>query len=134
LDLLKEGCMRRLYVALALLLLCPLPSFAQSIQPPSNPVVFCGTQAAPVASSYQLIFDGAAPVALTMDATVNAACPSGTTHSFSVVAAKFTVGNHTLVVRAINTFGSTDGPVYTVTVGIAPGPFEIKAVIGPGGE
>src|SRR5690242_14858873 len=103
--------MRRVVLALALLLACSSPSFAQSIPPPTNPVVFCGTQAAPVASSYQLIFDGAAPVALTMDATVNAACPSGTTHSFSVAAAKFTVGNHTLVVRAINAFGSTDGPV-----------------------
>lgn len=106
-------------------------ALAQTIPPPTNPVVFCGTQALPEATSYQLAFDGGAFEALTMDAAVNAGCPAGTTHSFSVVANRFTVGTHTLQVKSINAFGQTDGPVYTVTVGIAPGPFTIHAVIGP---
>ena len=110
-------------------LLFALVFSAQAIPPPTGPVVFCGQQAAPEASSYLLVFNGGAPEPLTMDASPDAACPTGTTNSFRLAAARFTVGNHTLLVRAVNTFGSTDGPVYDVTVGIAPGKFTITAVI-----
>lgn len=128
---------RMLFVWLAcvvvLVSLSVAPARAQQIPPPSGPVVFCGTQAAPDATSYQLVFDNGAPEVLTMDGTVNAACPAGTTHSFSQPASRFTVGQHTVKVLAINAFGSTEGPVYTVTVGIAPGPFTVIAIVPPGG-
>jgi hypothetical protein len=105
-------------------------AFAQGSQfpPPPGPVTFCGTQAPPVATSYQLVFDGAAPEAITPAAPV-AACPAGSTHSFTLPPARFTVGAHTVRLVATNAFGSTTGPIYTVTVGIAPGPFTITAVI-----
>jgi hypothetical protein len=107
---------------------------AQSIPAPTNPVVFCGAQTPPPASTYQLLFDNGAPEALTMDATLDSACPAGSTHSFRLPASRFTVGNHTVQVRAVNTFGSTLGPVYTVQVGIAPGPFSITGVVVSGGQ
>lgn len=111
------------------LLLFPAIVLAQNIPPPTNPVLFCGTQAAPAADTYMLVFDGGAPEPLTMDATKNALCPASSTHSFTLAASRFTVGQHTLVVRAVNAFGTTVGPVYNVLVGIAPGPFSIDAVI-----
>ena len=100
--------------------------------PPTGPVIFCGEQLAPAADTYTLIFDAGAPEPLTMDAEVAAACPAGTTHSFELPAARFPVGTHTLRIVAANAFGSTTGPLYTVLVGIAPGPFEIRAVLPPG--
>ena len=105
---------------------------AQQIPQPTGPVTFCGAQAAPAADSYTVAVDGGAPVALTMDATLHPACPAGSTHSFQVAAASFPIGNHTLVVRGTNAFGTTVGPAYAVTVGIAPGAFTISAVIPPG--
>lgn len=124
--------MLRFLLSVLLLLVFVGEGLAQtSMPPPENPVVFCGTQASPVADSHELIFDGGAPEALTMDATLNAACPGGSTHSFAVSAARFTVGNHTVQVRGANAFGSTDGPVYSVQVGIAPGQFSINAIIAP---
>lgn len=116
--------------ALALILGVSTTAAAQSqFPPPANPVTICGTQAAPVAVSYQLIFDGAAPEAVTLAAPAAAACPVGSTHSFTLPAARFTVGVHTVVIRATNAFGSTNGPSYTITVGIAPGQFTVGAVI-----
>lgn len=103
---------------------------AQSSQfpPPAGPVTICGTQTAPNADTYQLVFDGGAPEPVSLTAP-DAACPAGSTHSFALPAARFTVGQHTLQVIATNAFGSTTGPAYTVTVGIAPGPFTITAVV-----
>jgi hypothetical protein len=120
-------------IAIALLAaVLSAPALAQtSMPPPANPVVFCGAQATPNADSYELIFDGGAPEPLAMDATLNAACPGGSTHSFSQPASRFTVGAHTLIVRGTNPFGSTDGPQYNVLVGIMPGQFTINAVIAP---
>jgi len=105
------------------------------IPPPSGPVIFCAEQTPPAADRYQLRFDGGALEPLTMDAALDPACASvsGATHSFRLPAARFTVGTHTLQVRATNAFGSTDGPVFSVVVGIAPGPLTIKAVIAPSG-
>lgn len=105
-----------------------LPAFGQAIPTPSNPVAFCGTQASPSADAYQLIFDGGAPESLTMDSTKNPACPAGSTHSFSVAASRFVPGQHVLMVRGVNPFGATDGPVYVVTVGVAPGQFTIDTM------
>ena len=102
---------------------------AQQIPPPAGPVTFCGVQAAPAADTYQLVFDGGAPEALTMDATVHSMCPVGTTHSFQIPAMRFTVGSHTVQVVGTNPFGTTAGPVYAVEVGIKPGEFTINAVI-----
>lgn len=107
---------------------------AQQIPQPTGPVTFCGTQAAPAADSYTVAVDGGTPVPLTMDATLNPACPAGSTHSFQVAAASFPIGTHTVVVRAVNAFGTTVGPAYTVQVGIAPGQFTVTAVIPPPGE
>ena len=125
--------MRSSLLIVGILLLSVTDLAAQSIPPPTGPVVFCGTQAQPDAVSYQLVFDGGAPEPLAMDAAKNAACAASDTHSFQVPAARFTVGNHTAVVRATNTFGTTVGPTYTITVGIAPGQFTITAVVPPSG-
>lgn len=123
--------MKRLILSLlSLLLWLPASSEAQ-IQPPAGPVTFCGTQAAPVADSYSVVVDGGAPQPLTTTAPV-AACPAGATHSFTLPAALFPIGTHTVIVRATNTFGSTAGPAYQVVVGIAPGQFTVTAVIPPG--
>lgn len=122
------------------------PASAQggAIPQPSGPVAFCGTQAAPIADSYQFIFDGGAPEAVTMTTPGDPAgnplrtfCDAnapGWTHSFSIPAARFVVGTHTVIVRAINAFGSTNGPSFAVTVGIAPGPFTINGVGVPPAE
>lgn len=107
---------------------------AQQIPQPTGPVTFCGVQAAPAADSYTVAVDGGTPVPLTMDATLNAACPAGSTHSFQVAASSFPIGNHTLVVRGTNPFGTTVGPTYAVVVGIAPGTFTITAIVPPAGE
>lgn len=103
---------------------------AQQFPPPTGPVTFCGTQTPPNADSYTLVFDGGAPEAVTLAAPV-AACPNGSTHSFTIPAARFTVGQHTVRIRATNAFDTTAGPIYTVTVGVAPGPFTVNAVIPP---
>lgn len=99
---------------------------------PSGPVTFCGAQAAPAADSYTVSVDGGAAAPLTMSATPDSRCPAGTSHSFTLPAASFPVGTHTVTVRAVNAFGTTAGPAYTVTVGIAPGAFTVTAVIPPG--
>lgn len=114
-------------------LVTALPASAQ-IPPPSGPVTFCGTQALPAATSYTVAVDAATPAPLTMAATVAAACPAGATHSFTLAAALFPIGTHTVVVRSVNAFGTTTGPAFTVTVGIAPGVFTITALIPPAGE
>lgn len=104
--------------------------------PPANPVAFCGVQTAPDADSYQLVFDGAAPEAVTVSTPANApanllafcnANQPGWTHGFTVAANRFTVGTHTVALRGTNPFGSTTGPAYNVVVGIAPGQFTIGA-------
>lgn len=117
---------------LSLVLWLPASSEAQ-IQPPSGPVTFCGVQAAPVADTYTVTVDSGAPQAITMAAPV-AACPAGATHSFTLPAALFPIGSHTLVVHGTNAFGSTTGQSYAVVVGIAPGQFTIIATIPPAGE
>lgn len=120
-------------LTIALLLFLPVSAVAQ-IPQPSGPVVFCGVQAAPVAESYQLVFNGGTPEALVMDATIDPGCPVGSTHSFRLPAARFTVGKHEIRVTATNSFGATDGPAYSVVVGIRPGQFTITALIGGGGQ
>lgn len=121
--------MRRLFLGCLLSLLVGATLGAQQIPPPAGPVTFCGVQSAPAADTYQLVFDGGAPEALTMDATTHSMCPAGTTHSFQIPAARFTVGAHSVQVIGANAFGSTPGPVYAVEVGIAPGSFTVNAVI-----
>lgn len=121
-----------LLVLCSLALAVPVTVQAQ-IQPPSGPVTFCGTQAPPAADSYTVSVDGAAAQPLTVSAPV-AACPAGSTHSFTLPASLFPIGNHTVRVTSINAFGSTAGPDYNVTVGIAPGVFTVTAVIPPAGE
>jgi hypothetical protein len=113
---------------LVLLLLMTGQAWAQ-IPVPAGPVLVCGSQAMPSADSYQVAFDGGAPTAVTMEAAVDSACPAGSTHSFRLAPALFTIGQHTIAVAGSNAFGSTTGPTFTVTVGIAPGPFTIGAVI-----
>lgn len=122
--------LRSILMALCAALLLPVSSPAQ-IPVPSGPVTFCGTQAAPAASSYTVTVDAGAAQALTMTATVDSRCPQGSTHSFTLPASLFTVGAHSVRVTAVNTFGTTPGPVYSVTVGIAPGQFTVSAVLPP---
>lgn len=122
----------RCVMAAVVVLVCASFASAQSqFPPPAGPVTICGSQAAPNADSYQLVFDGGAPEAVTLTAPAAAGCPGGSTHSFTLPAARFTVGAHTLALIATNQFGSTTGPAFTVTVGIAPGPFNVTAVIPP---
>lgn len=123
--------MRRSLWLFVAILGVPALAGAQQIPPPTDPVPFCGTQASPAADSYTVSVDGGAAQPLTMDATPNAGCAAGET-SFTLPASFFTVGSHTVAVTARNTFGSTPGPAYTVTVGIAPGAFTITRVIPPG--
>jgi hypothetical protein len=116
----------------ALALVVPALAGAQSIPPPTGPVTFCGTQAAPAATAYTVSVDGGAAAPLTMTAPPASACPSGATHSFTLPASIFTVGTHRVVVTAANSFGSTAGPEYQVVVGIRPGQFTVTAVVPPG--
>ncbi len=117
-------------LAVLVALLLPAAARAQSIPPPAGPVTICGTQAAPAATSYQLVFDAGAPEAVTLTAPAAAACPSGSTHSFTIAAARFPVGQHSVKVLPINTFGTTTtSPSISITVGIAPGAFTPTAVI-----
>lgn len=102
------------------------------VVPPAGPLTVCFTQPPPAADSYQLIFDGAAPEAVTTTAPV-AGCQSGSTHAISVPASKFTVGTHTIVIRATNAFGATDSDPHTVVVGIRPGKPTIGGVVTPEG-
>ena len=124
--------MRHWFVVGVLVLGLAAGPLAQAIPPPTQPVLFCGTQAPPTATSYQLVFDGGAPEPLTMAATMDTSCPAGSTHSFTVPAARFTVGQHTVLVRSTNNFGTTAGPAYTVTVGVAPGAFTVTGIKTPG--
>lgn len=112
----------------------PVSSADAQILPPAGPVTFCGTQATPTADSYTVSVDGGAATPLSMSATIDSRCPAGTTHSFTLPAAAFPIGQHTVAVTASNAFGATAGPVYTVTVGIAPGAFTVVAVLPPAGE
>lgn len=128
---------RSLVLTLLLLsaaLALPASSANAQIAVPSGPVTFCGTQAAPVADTYTVQIDGGVAQPLTMAASLDARCPAGSTHSFTLPASLFAVGTHTVRVRASNEYGSTDGPAYTVTVGIAPGPFTVTSVLPPQGE
>lgn len=125
----------KIWIPLVLSLLLSLPASSEAqIQPPSGPVTFCGTQAAPAANTYTVVVDGGAPQTLTMTAPPVAACPAGATHSFTLPAALFTVGTHRVTVVSTNSFGSTTGPEYSVVVGIRPGAFTVTAVIPPSGE
>lgn len=126
--------MRSLILTIALLVAVAVPTVAQQIPQPTGPVTFCGTQALPTADTYTVSVDGGAAQALTMSASVDARCPGGTSHSFTLPATLFPIGNHSVQVTAINQFGSTAGPTYSVTVGIAPGAFTITAVLPPAGE
>jgi len=117
-------------VALSAVLLLPVLSSAQ-IQPPTGPVTFCAVQTPPTADSYTVSVDGGTALPTTFAAPV-AACPAGSTHSFTLAASLFPLGSHTIVVTATNAFGSTTGPQYSVVVGIAPGQVTITAVIPPG--
>lgn len=120
-----------LLLACCALLSLPASSAAQ-IQPPTGPVVFCGTQATPNPDTYTVSVDGGAAAPLTMDATLNAACPAGSTHSFQLPAASFPIGSHVVRVTATNAFGATAGNAFAVVVGIAPGQFTITALVPPG--
>lgn len=116
---------------IVLALLGPAPAAAQvSMPPPANPVTVCGTQAAPAASSYQLVFDGGAPEAVTVATPPDARCPSGSSGSFTVPASRFTLGDHTIRLIPTNAFGSNmASPAFPVAVGLAPGPFTVTAVL-----
>lgn len=116
-------------VALLICLLVASSAFAQQpIPPPAGPVLFCVAQTPPEATSYRLIVDGGAPQAVTMGAPV-AACPAGTTHTFTLPPATFPIGTHTVSVVSVNEFGETAGPVHTIVVGIKPGEARVVAVI-----
>lgn len=123
---------RNLVLTLLLLLAAlalPASSADAQIPTPSGPVTFCGTQAPPTADTYTVVVDGAPAAPITMAPSVDSRCPAGSTHSFTLPANLFTVGTHTVIVRAVNQFGATDGPQYAVVVGIAPGAFTMTAVI-----
>lgn len=106
--------------------------------PPSTPVAACFTQPSPVAESHQLIFDGGAPEALetitpaSPDSPTKAACNGAGvtwTHAATIPAARFTLGEHTVQIRAVNAFGQTLGNVFNAVIGIAPGPPTITAIV-----
>jgi hypothetical protein len=120
----------RAVLALALATLAAPAAAQSSFPPPPGPVTVCGTQAAPVATSYQLVFDGGAPEAVTLTAPAAAVCPGPSTHSFTIPAARFTVGTHTVKLIPANAFGSNaTSTAFTATVGIAPGTFSVTAIL-----
>jgi hypothetical protein len=106
---------------------------------PSAPVVFCGVQAAPAASSHKVQFDSGTPEDVQMVtptttgtsgaivAWCNANAPAGWTHAFTLPAARFTLGDHAVVVLSINSFGQTTGIAWAINIGIKPGPFAVTA-------
>jgi hypothetical protein len=105
--------------------------WAQATLPvPTAPLTVCVNQPLPPATSYQLVFDGGAPEAVTVTAADAAKCKTTDTGSFTVAAARWTVGQHTLRLNAVNAGGSTQGPVFTITIQ-APKPGEpaITAVV-----
>jgi hypothetical protein len=98
--------------------------WAQATLPvPTNPLTVCISQVLPPASSYQLVFDNGAPEAVTVTAADAAKCKTSDTGSFTVAAARWTAGQHTLRLNAVNAGGTTPGPVFTVTIQ-APKPGE----------
>lgn len=101
---------------------------AQQIPPPSGPVLFCGVQNGQAPDVYRVSVDGMAPEPLTMDAAVHPECEATATHSFQLTGTRFPLGNHIVVVYAVNEFGATPGNEYQVQVGIAPGQFTITSV------
>ncbi len=118
------------WTSAALLAVAVNASAQSQVPPPTGPLTVCFTQPPPTADSYQLIFDGAAPE--TAVAAPITACPSGTTHALAVPAARFTVGTHTIVIRATNAFGVTESDPHTVVVGIRPGKPVVSGVVTPG--
>lgn len=101
---------------------------AQQFPPPTGPVTFCFTQAAPPATSWATIVDGVGPTAMTLDSPMDSRCSGASTHSFKLAASLFQIGSHIVVVRSTNTFGSVNGPEFTVVVGLAPGQGTITGV------
>jgi hypothetical protein len=127
--------MKQILTALFVLGLAGAAS-AQTIPQPSGPVAFCGVQASPTATSHKVSFNGGTPedvafVTPTSTGAVvdfcNANAPKGWTHAFTLPAARFTIGKHTVVVISINQFGQTSGPVWVTEVGIKPGPLTVTA-------
>lgn len=122
----------RISIGLSVVMLLALASTASAqsqIPPPTGPVIVCVTQAAPLGTSAKLSFDGAAQEDVVIAAQAKCDAPGET--GVSLPAARFTVGKHTLRFFAINTFGTRDGPVYSVEVGIAPGQITVTRVLPP---
>lgn len=127
--------MRTLFIAGFLFLAAASSSEAQTIPLPAGPVLFCGNQGAPPADSYEVVINGAAAEPLTISVPPDAECPANTSSSFTLPSTRFQIGNHIIVVYAINQFGRTAGPEYQVQVGIAPGQYTIEFVkVLPPGE
>lgn len=123
----------KMRIGFGVVLLLAVASVAQGqsqFPPPAGPVAICGVQAQPAADSHKVIVDGGSPEDVTVVANPPG-CPSGTS-GFTLPASRFTVGKHSIVVQSINTFGTTTGPAYLVTVGIAPGTFTVTAVVAGG--
>lgn len=131
--------MRRIVSLVITLGACASLASAQSpMPPPSGPVAFCGVQSTPAASSWKVIFDNGQPEDVSMVtptsegsgalvAFCNANAP-GWTHAFTLPPTRFTLGDHTVAVDAINQFGTFRGPVWTVPIGMKPGAWTTKAV------
>jgi hypothetical protein len=133
--------MKHILASLFLVLGFAASAAAQTIPQPSSPVAFCGTQAAPAGDPTQVIFDGGAPEAATFvtpttsggSGAIISFCNAnqpGWTHAFTLPAARFNprVAPYTIAVISTNAFGQTTGPVFQVTVGLAPGQFTITGV------
>jgi hypothetical protein len=122
---------------IAAMLLASTAAAQTQIPPPAQPLAFCGTQATPAPTSYQLVFDGGTAESVTVVTPsdtgpvvtfCNANAP-GWTHAFTVPANRFAPRptQYAVLLRANNEFGSTPGPAWGVLVGIAPGQFSITA-------
>jgi hypothetical protein len=81
---------------------------------PAAPLTVCVSQSLPKGDSYQLVFDGGAPEAVVMTSPADPTkCKTTDSHSFTVAAARWTPGTHTLRVTAINKGGNTMGPAWS---------------------
>jgi hypothetical protein len=124
--------MRVGWIASVLVMLVVGCASAQVTLPtPTGPLTVCVRQPLPPADSYQLVFDGGAPEAVTVTTPADPAkCAAADTSSFTVPAARWTPGEHTVRVNAINAGGSTTSTVFTVTIQTPkPGEPVITAVV-----
>lgn len=134
--------------ALALVLVLVVataPAAAQTQTPPySGPVTVCASDGAPVPDTLQYQLGavtsavGVTPVVVnwasalttfTRSALPATGCLPAATYTFTIPANMLPIGRHALRLVGTNAFGTVQGPTYTITVGVAPGPSSVVNLV-----